>query len=771
MQLRPVVLTISIALIAVGLAFFAPLSGTLVRIVKLSDAPNSVLLQSGIHVTQRVHLSIGTYSSFVLFTNEQLLDGRQLHLVVSDHNGRIITRSTGVKTTYRPSANAMRLEFPMQWMKVQHDEFYTIDISFPEGKPLSFRMMPRDQNLPAVSRLSFDGVPQSAILSLNIVKVDPTLFGMQQGVLVGAAFAIAVALLSLLKNQKKKMYVAVCIILVFAPLAVMGYLLSYNDLGISDWDYYVALHDSYRKAIIQYHTFPFWDPYPCGGTAGLADPEFSVFSPTFALEFIFGVPQGIKLAIILSVIVGATGMLALARSLGRSVEASLIASLVVAFGTVSLLEVTEGHVNIFAAMWIPWVFWAWLHAYRGSKKPIICGVFLALMFLAGGIYLLMYTTLAFIGLLFLTSNFRKTVQITIVSGLWALGFSAFKLIPVLYWLGQFPDDGYTASTYTLPWIVDILFGRHLHGSYIIASQDSGWHEYGAYVGYAVLALALVGAARIRKHRIVRGLVIATVISIIVSTLGPKLQPIFDYLWFFPRSNISRFILFAVIPMALLATYGADRLAQIPRWGKALRVALVGIIAIDIISLTYQVSEQAFVLPHVVPFVSPAPYPIAFNPERFDPAGQGSRTTRSVDAYMAGYGTLVYCSVLGPKPAVRTIYDEEDNGAVMAADKSVTVKIISWNYNTVRVHVDAPKPTHVVLNTNYAQGWTANGKPAIIDSGRVGAAVPAGSQDIVFHYSAPGLLLGTSISFITVLVVFSSSFAAQGIRNFRRAIRT
>lgn len=741
----PAIAMLLVACIAVGIAFLFPLSSTLIRIVKLSDAPNAILLRQGVHLTQRAHLSVGEYSSIAVFSNDQSLAGRAMRLIISDHKGTVIAWGNGVKTSYRPSANAMRIEIPMSRLSVQHDEFYTIDLSFSGGDPLSLRMMPRDKNLPAVSKLSFDGVAQPAILSLNIMKVSPTLFGMQQGVLIGAAFALGAALVSLLKGHQKKMRAAVCLIIFFAPFAVMGYWLSYDDLGIADWDYYIALHDSYRNAILQHHTFPFWDPYPCGGTAGLADPEFPLFSPTFLLEFIFGVPQGIKLAIILSIIVGATGMLALGRSLGRSVEASLIASLVVAFGTVNLLEVTEGHVNIFAAMWIPWIFWSWLEAYRGNKKPIVCGIFLALTFLAGGIYLLMYTALAFIGLLFLVSNFRKAIRTTVTSALWALGLSAFKLIPVLFWLDQFPDDGYIASTYTLPWIVDILFGRHLHGSYIIANQDSGWHEYGAYVGYGVLALALIGAARIRKSRILRGLVIATVVSIIISTLGPQLQPIFDHLWFFPRSNISRFILFAVIPMGLLAAYGADRIAKLPRWGRALRIICVGIIAIDIISISYQISEQAFVLPHVVPAISPAPYPIAFTPDRFDPAGQGSRTTRSVDAYMAGYGTMVYCSVLGPKPAVRTIYDEGGSGAVMALEPGADVKILSWNYNTVRVHIDTPKPTRVVLNTNYANGWIANGEPAIIESNRVAASVLGGSHNVTFQYHAPGFPVGIAIT--------------------------
>ena len=137
-------------------------------------------------------------------------------------------------------------------------------------------------------------------------------------------------------------------------------------------------------------------------------PEFPIFSPTFLLELIFGVPLGIKFAISFSVAVTGIGMLILARRLGRSVEAGLIAALAVAFGTVSLLEITEGHVNVLAAMWIPWILWSWHRMVVDNKKPTLCGIFLALTFLGGGIYLLMYTALAFIGLLLFARNRHVT---------------------------------------------------------------------------------------------------------------------------------------------------------------------------------------------------------------------------------------------------------------------------------------------------------------------------------------------------------------------------
>lgn len=740
------------SLVLLGVSLFAPLSSEFVRIVFLRDSSGSITLNSGQHLKQRVHLSMGTYSGVVVFSQIPLLEGRNIRATILDTKGNIIAKGSANRISYRAAGDAMEIEIPVSWFKVDHDAFFTMDLELVHGDSIPLRVMERESNLPAVHKLSIDTVSQNAILSLYVTKRVPTAFGLQQGMIIGVAFLLAVALVSTIANARKKYWAAVALIIVFAPLAVMGYWFSTGDLGISDWDFYFTLHDSYRKAVLEYHTFPFWNPYICGGTAGLADPEFPFFSPTFLLEFIFGIPVGIRLAITLSVIVGATGMLTLARSLGRSVEAGLIAALAVGFGTVSLVEITEGHVNVLAAMWIPWILWSWLRMYRGKGAPIVCAFFLALTFLGGGIYLLMYTTFAFITLILLVRQHRRALWLTVQSGLWALGLVSFKLIPVLLWLKQFPDDAYASSSYTLPWLTEILFGRHLHGAYIISGQATGWHEYGAYIGYVVGALALIGISRIRKNRIIQSLLAVSVITLVVSAMGPALQAVFDPLWFFPRSNISRLILFSVIPLSLLAAYGADNIAAVFKGGKAARALLVGIVAIDIISLTYQLSEQAFVLPHVVPQVSPAPSPIAFNPNRYDDLGEGSRHTRSYEAYKAGYGTLVYCSVLGPHPAVRTIYDEGSNGAASVTDSRANVSIASWNYNRVRVHVETPVETNVVLNTNYVEGWVVNNEPAIIESNRVAAHVQPGTHDLEFVYTAPGFRVGAVLSLLTVVAL-------------------
>ncbi len=562
----------------------------------------------------------------------------------------------------------------------------------------------------------------------------------------------------------KKQWIAAGILLVIVtPVALSGFWFSPEQWGISDWDYYFSLHHTYREIILKYHQFPFWNPVTCGGTAGLSDPEFPIFTPTFLLELIFGIERGVRLAIFLATIVGGVGMLAISKKLKLPVLAALLTATAYMFSSVNLLEIVEGHVNIFAAMWIPWIFWAWLSSYRArsaeasvkaDRYGMICGLFLAITFYQAGIYLLMYTGLAFLLLPFLTGNWRHAWKINIQAGLWALGFAALKLIPVLLWLRQFQDIAYAGSTYTLPYLHKILLGRYLHGSEVLPNQGSGWHEYGAYIGLIILGLALIGAFN-RSRRLIRGLVIATIAALLLASAGPILKPLFDAAPFLPRSNISRFVLFAILPTSLLAGFGLARIQLIKRLGLPLMYLLIALAAVDLMTLANALSLQSFTVPPVLPAIAPATPPLEFTARTYDfEAPNREKYTRSYAAVLAGYGALNYCPPLGPASMIRTIHDEGSSGILQFSEpKGVQIKQFIWSPNTVHVTGTATNKTDLTINTNYADGWKINKQAAHSIAGRPGASLTAGSFDLTFIYYAPGFMLGLLITFITIALAF------------------
>ncbi|MDA1169403.1 MAG: hypothetical protein O3A36_03635 [bacterium] len=576
-----------------------------------------------------------------------------------------------------------------------------------------------------------------------------------QGILAGIIFALGAILIT--RIPKYRWHAASIFILVTTPLALLPFWFSYGDLGISDWDYYFSMHTNIRDSIVQHKQFPLWNPYTCGGTSALGDPEFPALSPLFLMELVFGTPNGLRLSIFASTAIGALGMLHLARKLGIGVLGGLIASLPMSLGTVNLIEIVEGHPNILAAMYIPWVLYFWYSAYLHAGKArtqatIIIAILLALMFFQGGIYLLMYMTGVFIILPFLVRQKIHALKVTCIAGILALGLASIKLVPAALWLQQFQDKAYASSAFTLLNLDDIFLGRILHGAEdVIANQGGGWHEYGAYIGPVILVLACIGAYATKKNRITKALLFCAITTTLVSSLGPYLKPFFDQASFIPRSNISRVVLLAVIPISLLAGYGIHSIQKKSRIMYILAFVLCALAAVDIMSLAYPLASQAFVLPRVQKVIPQAPYPIAYSPFDYKIRHNEIDYTRAYEATLAGYGTMSYCSVLSPERGVKIITDESNiNILEFSDDKAATFKLLDWSPNKVIAHISTTQKTSVSLNANYAKGWHVNGMPAKEIANRPATELEAGDTAVTFSYIPPGMWVGLAISIVTIV---------------------
>lgn len=585
----------------------------------------------------------------------------------------------------------------------------------------------------------------------------PFAFETLQGALIGIIFGIGALVVALI--PKYKWVAASALLVLVTPLALAPFWFSYDKLGISDWDYYFSMHTNLQQAITNFHQFPLWNPYTCGGTSALGDPEFPVLSPLFLLEIVFGSVAGLKLSIYAATMVGALGMLFLCKKLGMNPLAGLLAGAALAFGSVNLLEIVEGHQNILAFMYIPWIWLTWYSAYQeiGKKRlwfTLLTGILLALVFFQGGLYLLMYLTAAFIIVPLLSANPIRAYKITILAGIIALGLASVKLIPVFYWVHEFQDKAYASSAYTLSSVNKIFLGRILHGAEnVIPNQGSGWHEYGAYLGPVVLVLALIGFIAHRKQRIAQAMLIAAVLALYGSSFGPFLKPFFDHVPFIPRSNIARIILFSVIPLCILAAMGVDYMVKRSRFLRIAAIIMITLAAVDLISLSYPLSSQAFVIPQDPELVAHAKYPIEYDPFDYKTRYQDVDYTRAYEATQQGYGTLSYCSVLGPDPAVSIITDEGGDPIVSFPNNhAATFNLLSWTPNKVILTTTTPQASQAVLNANYAEGWYVNGIAAKNIANKVGIDIPAGTTQLTFQYIPKGMYAGLGITMISVLVL-------------------
>jgi hypothetical protein len=586
------------------------------------------------------------------------------------------------------------------------------------------------------------------------------------GVIAGIIFTFGLLIIHLLPLKKMKWVMSGVLLVLIAPLAIGGFWFSDGQLGISDWDYHFFNNHYLRQIITEHKQFPLWNPYPCGGTAGLADPEFSVLTPTFPLILLFGEEVGLRLSIYLSIIIMSLGMLLLAKRLKLSLIASLLAVIGVTYSSYYILKLVEGHIPIvFPSMWIPWVFWSWTHIYNKHqenlrttlvpiiKSSLLCGIFLALMFFQGGIYPLLYTGFALLIISLLISRRLHALFITASVTIWALGLSAVKLIPMILWTSQFQDQNYATSTNTLPHLAKILLGRILHTpDEIIPQQASGWHEYGAYLGYFIIVLAIISLIKIRRSRITLLLLITTLLALLLSSSGLLLEPLFDRASFLPRSNISRTIVFAVISLSLLAGFGLDIIKKLLPKLPLLPIILVGLAAIELMSLSYPLSNQAFVLPNDRPPKQPAEHPIAFTVNQHVYRYNGVDSNRAYTSAKSGYGTFSYCSPLSPKPSVFAVEHGEYTSYATLNPPNGTLEILNWSPNKITITATTTQTSKLVLNTNYAKGWYVNNKPAIDVAGRLAVKLSPGSHQIIFQYKPPGLKIGLIITTFTLLLI-------------------
>src|SRR3954454_10843795 len=110
--------------------------------------------------------------------------------------------------------------------------------------------------------------------------------------------------------------------------------LTVNHLGANDWRYFAEAWEATRVSLLEFHQFPSWNPYHCGGLVLYQEPQTPFPAPLFLLTF-FWLPVAVayKVWLLAHLVVGALGARALVRDRGgNELEQILGATLVVATG-------------------------------------------------------------------------------------------------------------------------------------------------------------------------------------------------------------------------------------------------------------------------------------------------------------------------------------------------------------------------------------------------------------------------------------------------------
>ena len=296
---------------------------------------------------------------------------------------------------------------------------------------------------------------------------------------------------------------------------------------------------------------PLWNPHQEAGQPLLGNGISALGSPILWPAIALPLFPGWNLSLLLRILVSAAGGWALARDLGRTRAASLLAAVVCALSGpfVAWLE----HPQTLTAAGVPWLLLAVRRSVRAEGAGRVAAVAGATaLVLAGGHHetALMAAILAVASLAAEPAGLRGVGR-PLVGALVGAGLSAPLLLPfVEYLLRSAAWEGVDRHVTALP-LRDLLrFVRPaLAGSHPI--------EGAAYLSLAVLPLAVLGAWAGRRERGGRVLLFAAALLLLAAYDNPLAR----LLSAGTPVRWSRTLLLLPIPAALLAARGLDELVR------------------------------------------------------------------------------------------------------------------------------------------------------------------------------------------------------------------
>jgi hypothetical protein len=270
-----------------------------------------------------------------------------------------------------------------------------------------------------------------------------------------------------------------------------------------DWDLFTELRWVPYYTVVHFRELPFWNPYRCGGTAMLGNPESGIITPFFLLYLWFGVYAGLYLEIFLHLATAFAGGYLLARVMDLTRPAALVCASAFPASSWLYLHLAVGHLNFLPAAYLPWVIALLIVAVERKSLLVaaIGGLVCALTFTEGN-YTFLYTGImvAIVSLALAVSHRSVRPALTgVMLGIFAAGFAALKLVPAWELLTIHPRPPFGPEYDDLKLMSVYLFSRN-QDLYRVGASVFLLSEYGAYLSPAFAVLGLLGifGARLRS---------------------------------------------------------------------------------------------------------------------------------------------------------------------------------------------------------------------------------------------------------------------------------
>jgi hypothetical protein len=460
--------------------------------------------------------------------------------------------------------------------------------------------------------------------------------------------------------------------------------------------------DALRRSILQYHEFPWWNPWSLSGQPLFADPQTAVFMPETLLTAIFGTVVGLKIAIVLYFVVGYEGTRFLCRELfGRSAFVDGV-SLIPALVAPLALHFNAGHLVFVAFYFFPWLLGLAITWEQSTARSLAFGFVIGCLSLSYIHYTIIIAgtligLLVAFRLLFGKRSPGTWVRAALVVTT-ALGMSFGRLCLMVGIVAKFPrgETVHYPIAYSFVGVLGTLVQPFQDRTIDVRVAGLHWWELGSYVGLCVLVLAYEGFRR--DVRSFRPLYAAAVVCLVLAWNNRDRWFPSYWLHFMPPWSymlvITRWRLFGCYFLLVGAVHGLVGLHDRGRQG------LATILAIFVIAdLGYAIAHgyHGTFSTEAPPFVDAADPPQTVLDSDADTwvTERANQVSMGAESTLLGYGS---------HPPARTHLGGPNYAGEFHGNSPVTV--VSWTPN--RIVLRGTAGDDVTLNINPSNYWLMNG---------------------------------------------------------------
>ena len=289
-------------------------------------------------------------------------------------------------------------------------------------------------------------------------------------------------------------------ILLSFPILLFLFPFAKDSKGIlmGDWDYFAQLYEAARRTILEFHQFPWWNPWIGGGVPLYPNPQYGLISFQTPLVLIFGTLVGLRLSIVLYFIVGFWGMWKLLLRTGANKCTATLLSYIWVFSSFPVWHLAGGQLTFGTYFLAPWFFYFLLNI-RKTRGWIWFGLFTAFMLNQSLHYMTVHILVIGVAVvMYQVITARKDNKLSfgnifkpyLFSIAIALPLAAHKLYFTLQYLHDFPRVPPIELQVPINMITAALTfrGTQVLNPITFYKGGFGWAEYAAYAGLLTLGL-------------------------------------------------------------------------------------------------------------------------------------------------------------------------------------------------------------------------------------------------------------------------------------------